>query len=49
MEKIVSDDQYFIKETGINPKFNKKKGVDAEYGNYNSKLKIYIKKNNFYR
>jgi hypothetical protein len=49
LEKIVSDDSYFIQETGINPKFNKNKGTNAEYGNYDSKLKLYIKNNNFYR
>ena len=49
LEENVTNKREFIQETGIHPFKNKFKGVEAEYGNYDKKLKSYIKKNNLYR
>ena len=49
MENDMMNDHYFVKEIGINPKWNKHKGAEAEYGNFNAKIKNFVKKNNYYR
>ena len=49
MEHAATHHPRYINETGIQPNQNKLKGAEAEYGNFNYKLKGFIRKNNYYR